>query len=198
MQIRSFAWFRLGFAWPPVVLANEPAQNRWQQSSATCFLIPALKTTPAFGLTGLFQQLFNEARCFEFVEGFDGLAKAILCQRFDLGLFQLVLLYDLEDEVPLFTGAVPVTILGRLVLVVPVAVAATLTIAVAAVCPPDLEYKRRRSRVCLDRPLNIEDGRLSSPNMKGVTGEAYYLALVGPHCLLVSPQGILAVVLSRP
>ena len=83
-----------------------------QQSSATCSLIPALKTTPAFALARHLQQLFDEAGCFEFVEGLDGLAKAILGQTFDLGFLQLVLLDDLEDEVPLFAGAVPVTILG--------------------------------------------------------------------------------------
>ena len=58
------------------------------------------------------------------------LPKAIVSQTFDLGLLQLVLLDDLDDEVPLFTRAVPVTILGRLVLVVPVA-AAVAAIAVA-------------------------------------------------------------------
>ena len=92
--------------------ANEPAQNQPQQSSATCSLIPALKTTPAFALARHLQQFFDEAGCFEFVEGLDGLAKAILGQPFDLGLLQLVLLDDLEDEVFLFAGAVPVTILG--------------------------------------------------------------------------------------
>ena len=85
---------------------------------------PARKTTPAFALAGLFQQLFDEAGCFEFVEGLDGLAKAILGQTLDLGLLQFVLLDDLEDEVSLFAGAVPGTILGGLVLVVPIAVAA--------------------------------------------------------------------------
>src|ERR1017187_8835224 len=139
MQIRSFAGSRLGLGWPSasVVLANEPAQNQPQQSSSTCSLIAALKTTPAFALARHLQQFFNEAGCFEFVEGLDGLAKAILCQTLDLGFLQLVLLDDLEDEVFLFIGAIPVTILGGLVLVVPVAsvavtaLTATLTIAVA-------------------------------------------------------------------
>src|ERR1035441_10080867 len=136
MQIRSFAGSRLGLGWPSasVVLANDPAQNQPQQSSATCSLIPALKTTAAFALAGHFQQFFNEPGCFQFVEGLDGLAKAILCQTLDLGFLQLVLLDDLEDEVFLFIGAIPVTILGGLVLVVPVAsvaLTATLTIAVA-------------------------------------------------------------------
>src|SRR5208337_1310310 len=66
----------------------------------------------------------------------DRLAKAILCQTFDLGLLQLVFLDDLENEVFLFARAVPGTILGRLVLVLPIAVAAltaALTIA-GAVC----------------------------------------------------------------
>src|ERR1035441_3163836 len=117
MQIRSFAGSRLGLGWPSasVVQANEPAQNQPQQSSATCSLIAALKTTSAFALARHLQQFFDEAGCFEFVEGLDGLAKAILGQRFDFGFLQFVLLDDLEDEVPLFARAVPVTILGGLV-----------------------------------------------------------------------------------
>src|ERR1017187_4373549 len=140
MQIRSFAGSRLGLGWPSasVVLANEPAQNQPQQSSSTCSLIAALKTTPAFALARHLQQFFNEAGCFEFVEGLDGLAKAILCQSLDLGLLQLVLLDDLDDEVILFAGAVPGTIIGLgLTVAIAVAVAvltATLPIAVAAIC----------------------------------------------------------------
>src|ERR1017187_6589715 len=135
MQRPSSAASRLD--WPVVVQANEPAQNQPQQSSATCSLIAALKTTSAFALARHLQQFFDEAGCFEFVEGLDGLAKAILGQRFDFGFLQFVLLDDLKDEVPLFARAVPVTILGGLVLVVPVAsvavaaLTATLTITVA-------------------------------------------------------------------
>src|ERR1035441_3263918 len=100
MQIRSFAGSRLGLGWPSasVVLANEPAQNQPQQSSSTCSLIAALKTTPAFALARHLQQFFNEAGCFEFVEGLDRLAKAILGQIFDLGLLQLVLVDDHKLE----------------------------------------------------------------------------------------------------
>ena len=59
------------------------------------------------------------------------LPKRSWARRFDLGLLQLVLLDDLEDEVFLFAGAVPVTILGLGLTVAVAALTATLTIAVA-------------------------------------------------------------------
>ena len=85
---------------------DEPAQNQPQQSSSTCLCKPTAAPI-AFALARHFQQFFDQAGCFEFVERLDRLAKAILGQCLDLGLFQFGLLDDLEDEALLFVRAVP-------------------------------------------------------------------------------------------
>ena len=139
MQIRFSAGFRLDSAWlwAWVVLVNEPVQDQGSQSSATCLCKPTSAAIP-FALAGLFEQLLDETRCFQFVQRLHSLPKTVLGQSLNLRFLQVLLIDDFDDEVSLFVGAVPGTILGRLVhgLVVPIpipvaALTGTLSIVVA-------------------------------------------------------------------
>ena len=67
---------------------------------------------------------------FEFIESLHGLSKPVLCQSFDLGFFEFVLLDDLDDEVLLLRGAVPHVVLlrGSPTMTVPIAITVPITV----------------------------------------------------------------------
>ncbi len=54
-----------------------------------------------------FEQLVNQSGCLDLVEKSDSFAKALLGESFNVVLIELVLLDELQNEVPLFVGALP-------------------------------------------------------------------------------------------
>ena len=83
-------------------------------------------------LAGLFQQLFDETRCLQFVELADGFAEPVLCELVDFLFVEFVLLHDFENELLLLFAAGPVVV-SLVVVTVSIAVPIPISVSVSVV-----------------------------------------------------------------
>ena len=100
-------------------------------------------------LTGLFQQLFDETRCLQFVELPDGFAEPVLCELVDFLFVEFVLFHDFENELLLLFAAGPVV-----VSLMTVSIAVVVSISVSVLDGDFIGEKSRLLNLVVDTGLH--------------------------------------------